>query len=111
MAHISGLRPRVGEWYRRQDRPQPFHVVAVDEDSGTVDIEYFDGTIDEWPADHWAALEIEPCGAPQDWSGPFDDVRPDDLDADAEHMTAESGALLERVFGRDALELEPPEER
>lgn len=111
MTYTGGIQPIVGEWYRRQDRPQPFHVVAVDGDSGTVDVEYFDGTIDEWPVEHWAVLEIGPCEAPQDWSGPFDDVQADDLEPDSEPMAMDSEALLERVLGRDALELEPPEGR
>lgn len=82
------LRPVVGEWYRRRDRPQPFKLVACDDDS--VEVEYFDGTLDEWPLSHWHALDIEPCEAPQDASGPYDDVEqgdepyssPPDLDRD-----------------------------
>jgi hypothetical protein len=66
--------PMVGEWYRRLDRPQAFQVVAFDAPEGTVDIEYFDGTIDEWPISHWYELPIEPCDAPQDSSGPFDAI-------------------------------------
>ncbi len=66
--------PEVGSWYRRLDRPQPFQVVAYDEDEETVDIEYFDGTLDEWPISHWQSLPIEPCAPPEDWTGPFDNI-------------------------------------
>lgn len=76
---MSEMPPVIGDWYRRADRPQVFQVVAIDSEAGTVDIEYFDGTVDEWPMDHWLALEIERCEPPQDWSGPFDDVERDDL--------------------------------
>lgn len=72
--------PEIGEWYRRLDRPQPFHVVAMDDEEGVVEVEYFDGTIDEWPLTHWQELEIEPCDAPQDWTGAFDDVDRSDLE-------------------------------
>ncbi|MBL6749488.1 MAG: hypothetical protein ISP90_03160 [Nevskia sp.] len=81
------LTPVVGEWYRRLDRPQPFQVVAFDDDS--VEIEYFDGTLDEWPKAHWHGLEIEPCDAPQDWTGPFDNVERDDLGVSESDMTPE----------------------
>lgn len=64
--------PVVGERYQRLDRPQPFQVVAIDEDDETVDIEYFDGTVDEWPLWHWLELEIERSGAPPDTSGALD---------------------------------------
>lgn len=69
--------PVVGRWYQRADRPQPFQVVATDVDEQTIDIEYFDGTIDEWPVSHWLELEIEPSGAPPDARGAFDDTDPD----------------------------------
>lgn len=64
--------PVVGSWYRRLDRPQPFQVVAFDRAEDSVDVEYFDGTLDEWPISHWHELPIEICEAPQDWRGPFD---------------------------------------
>lgn len=73
MTHDTGLSPVVGQWYQRADRAQPFQVVAVDEDDETVDVEYFDGTVDEWPLAHWHALDIEPTGAPPDASGALDD--------------------------------------
>lgn len=65
--------PVVGQWYRRSDQSQPFHVVAFDGADQTVDVEYFDGTIDEWPLSHWHGLDIEPSGAPPDPSGAFDE--------------------------------------
>lgn len=67
------LRPVIGQWYQRADRPQPFQVVAIDEHDETVEIEYFDGTVDEWPLSHWHGLDIGPSGAPPDASGVFDD--------------------------------------
>ncbi len=70
--------PEVGGWYRRLDRPQPFQVVAYDDGGDTVDIEYFDGTLDEWPISHWQSLPIERCAPPEDWTGPFDNVEEDE---------------------------------
>lgn len=65
--------PVVGQWYRRSDRPLPFHVVATHAADQTVDVEYFDGTVDEWPLSHWHGLDIVPTGAPPDATGAFDD--------------------------------------
>ena len=70
----SGLPPLVGQWYRRADRQQPFHVVATNAGDRTVDVEYFDGTLDEWPLSHWHCLDIEETGAPPDASGALDDA-------------------------------------
>lgn len=84
--------PVVGRWYRRADRPQAFQVVAVDLDRDSIDLEYFDGTLDEWPLQHWMELDIEACEAPQDWSGPYDSGDGERLDE------SESSTALERLI-------------
>lgn len=67
--------PSVGEWYRYTDGDL-FEVVAVDEDEGTIEIQYFDGTIEEIDAEDWAMQwhdhQIEAAAAPEDWSGSVD---------------------------------------
>lgn len=70
--------PVVGRWYQRADRPLPFHVVATHASDQTVDVEYFDGTVDEWPLSHWHALDIQPSGAAPDASGALDDGTDDE---------------------------------
>lgn len=85
---VYNARPEIGNWYRRLDRPQAFQVIAVDAQAGTVELEYFDGTVDEWPLAHWYALDIEPSAAPQDWSGAFDQVDRGEL-ADGSDMRPE----------------------
>jgi hypothetical protein len=71
--------PVVGNWYLHRDRGEPFQVVALDEDAGTIEIQDFDGAIDEIDLDEWRALGIEPAAAPEDWGGPLDDVEPDEF--------------------------------
>lgn len=68
MAEIS---PIVGNWYRLENG-ELFEVVAVDEDDSTVEIQYFDGTIEELDFDSWEEMEIEEAEAPEDWSGSVD---------------------------------------
>lgn len=86
-------RPVVGDWYRRADRPQAFRVVAVDRGAGTIDVEYFDGTVDEWPVTHWHNLDIEAAEAPNDWTGPFDDLEQDDVETDRAQQEAAQSLL------------------
>lgn len=87
-------RPVVGNWYRRADRPQAFRIVAIDSAAGTIDVEYYDGTVDEWPVTHWLSLDIEAADAPGDWTGPFDDLEQDDIEADGAQQES-ARALLE----------------
>lgn len=70
--------PSVGEWYRHLDG-RCFEVVAVDEDSGTIETQYFDGEVEEYDIETWYELEIEPTAPPEDWSGPYDDLVHDDM--------------------------------
>jgi hypothetical protein len=72
--------PSIGDWYRLNGGDS-FEIVAVDEDDGTIDIQYFDGTLEEmdledWEA-HWSDGALEVAEAPEDWSGSVDIERGD----------------------------------
>ncbi len=51
-----------------------FEVVAVDDHDGTIDIQHFDGTLEETEPDGWIAMLAEPAEAPEDWTGSVDVV-------------------------------------
>ena len=63
--------PAIGRWYRRSNG-QLFEVVAVDEEDATIELQFFDGTIDEVDQDMWSKLLIERVAPPEDWSGSVD---------------------------------------
>ena len=73
------LKPVVTQWYRHLDKGQQFQVTAFDEDEGTVEIQHFDGDVEEVDLDEWSEMEIELIEPPEDWTGPVDDVERDDL--------------------------------
>ena len=81
--------PIVGNWYQSHDG-QVFEVVALDEDDHTVEIQHFDGTLEEFDDDGWIALMPQETDAPEDWTGSLD-VEPEDHDEDE---TAELPAWL-----------------
>jgi hypothetical protein len=74
------LEPIVGNWYRHVDKGQTFTVVAVDERNDVVEIQDFDGGLAEIELTAWPDLELEAAEAPEDWTGPVDDVETDDMD-------------------------------
>jgi len=94
------FEPEVGNWYKDEEG-MSFEVVAADEAGGTVEIQYFDGAVEELDAEAWYAMELVPREPPEDWSGPFDDLVRDDLGDTDEviHPQSWSGPL-------DALEPE-----
>ena len=63
--------PSIGQWFRRPDGTL-LEVVAVDEDDATVEIQLFDGTIDEVEMDVWHEQYLIEVAAPEDWSGAVD---------------------------------------
>ena len=95
---MSDVDPIIGNWYRNQETGNDFEVVALDEDAQTIEIQYFDGEVEELDLDAWYELPIEAIEAPEDWSGPFDEMETDDLgyeaEAEAEEEISDEDDLL-----------------
>ena len=72
------IYPEIGNWYKTLDN-QTFEVVAIDYEEGTIEIQYFNGDVEELDTDTWNEMAIYPSAAPGDWSGPFDNVERDDF--------------------------------
>lgn len=73
------LKPTVGTWYRNLEDGGQFEVVASDDDDGTIEIQYFESEIEELDTEIWNELPLVVTAAPEDWSGPFDDLVQDDM--------------------------------
>ena len=69
--------PEIGSWFRGSDG-KTFEVVAVDDKDRTIEIQHFDGTVEEIDVDGWQEMAAQPIDAPEDWSGSMD-VDDDDL--------------------------------
>ncbi len=65
--------PEIGNWYQSSSSLL-FKIVAIDEQDETIEIQYFDGTVGELEMELWEGLAPEMLDAPDDWSGPFDDL-------------------------------------
>jgi hypothetical protein len=70
--------PVIGQWYRRPGG-ESFEIVAIDRDDHTIEIQYFDGTVEEMEAEGWLEDEIEASEPPEDWTGSLD-VEPEDTE-------------------------------
>ncbi len=104
--------PIIGNWYEHLDKGLSFEVVAVDEDSGTVEIQYFDGDLEEISLDVWYQQEISPREAPEDWTGVMDGVDTDDLGYSETEMGQEDWSEpLHSTKSASRTTEEPPEEQ
>ena len=63
--------PIIGDWYQKPDH-ELFEVVAVDENDGTIEIQYFDGTVEEVEFEAWHEGRFTSAEAPEDYSGSLD---------------------------------------
>ena len=64
-------QPRLGDWYKSITGDR-FEIVALDDDAATMEVQYFDGAIEEIDFDTWNEMEIVPIEPPEDWSGSMD---------------------------------------
>jgi len=71
--------PIVFNWYLHLDKGQQFRVVAIDVSNSFVEIQYFDGDLDEIDMAEWKELEVELIEPPEYWSGPIDITEQDDF--------------------------------
>lgn len=72
------FQPVIGDWYE-SGAGDMFEVVAIDRDEGSVEIQYFDGAIEELDLETWLDLELAPVEPPEDYSGSLDLAREDFL--------------------------------
>ncbi|MCK5480120.1 MAG: hypothetical protein KAJ06_03205, partial [Gammaproteobacteria bacterium] len=85
----SEADPIIDAWYHHPEKAQKFKVTALDDHAATVEIQYFDGNIDELDLDTWYGLDIERIEAPEDWTGPMDNIEKDDLNPVGTEMRRE----------------------
>ena len=91
--------PEVDSWYHHAEKAQKFQVTAIDEHSDTVEIQYFDGTLDEFDLSTWYAMDVESVEAPEDWTGPVDmeDLSSIDAEMSAEDWDAPYNEEMEKL--------------
>jgi hypothetical protein len=70
---------QVGQWYLHRDKGEIFQVIGRDEEARTIEIQTFDGDLDEIDEETWRVLPLGLAEPPEDWTGPVDDVERDDL--------------------------------
>ena len=76
--------PVKGQWYENAEEQETFRVLAVDEDSELVEIEYLDGDIEELDLEEWRELDLELIDEPEGWSDEDDDWDEEDDEEEEE---------------------------
>lgn len=108
---MSNPAPVVGKWFARPGGDS-FEVVAIDRDDLTIEIQYFDGTIEELDFEDWAEEDIERAEPPEDWTGSVD-VDPEDTENEFDAAPGNGASPFEAIDRGEAdgySELELPDE-
>jgi len=82
------IEPILDNWYLHLDKGQKFKVVAIDDDN-LVEIQHFDGDLEEITRRDWDDMDIELSEEPQNWTGSYDIAETDDLGADITETSKE----------------------
>ena len=82
------LDPVVGNWYLNTETDTTFEVMAIDEDEGTVEVQMYEGEVEEIDIDDWYEMNLEEAAEPDDWVGAYDDTD-DEEEEDIEDLDEE----------------------
>ena len=83
------LDPRIDQWYSYIGKGQRFYVIDINEEEKTIEIQHFDGDLEEISFAEWRGLDIELCEEPENWTGALDIAEKDDRGTE---VTDTSGA-------------------
>lgn len=83
---MTNINPIVGDWYKKPGGGL-FEVVATDEGDGTIEVQHYDGTVEEYDFEAWGEMLLLAVEPPEDWSGSFDMEKEDyGVDLDDGHV-------------------------
>ena len=100
---MNTLQPHEGQWYAVRNNGQIFCVINVDSEHEVIDIQDFDGAIDELDFEEWEELDLEAAAAPDDDEGAYggnDDIG-DDSDQDSRRSDWAEPLRVRRINGDD----------
>ncbi len=72
----------------------------MDDLDGTIEMQHFDGTIEESEPEDWLAINAEPAEAPEDWSGSVD-INVEDLPGSHQPLFIDWQSRIEMIDDLD----------
>lgn len=84
-------KPAIGQWYQDAQH-RYFEVVARDEES--VEIQFYDGNIEEIDMDSWVLLSVKSAAEPNDGISPFEELDFNEGDLTEESFQSRDWSLM-----------------
>lgn len=77
---LNEYKPIIDQWYWHHDKGPLFCVTAIDDEERVVEVQHFDGDLEEITFAEWRSMQdIELGEEPENWSGSLDISEPDDF--------------------------------
>ena len=83
--------PAIGSWYQKRSG-NLVKVVALDLTDSTIEIQHYDGTVEELEVDQWPRVIMTEIAEPEDWHGSVD-VSDEDFMFDDEQVVGHPANL------------------
>lgn len=93
---MAQLQPEIGAWFEDIGNGALFEIVAIDDLERTIEIQYLDGTVDEFDLDQWQQLPIAGAAPPEDAYAAYG-MTASELDPDTGQMDPNNP--LDRIEG------------
>jgi hypothetical protein len=111
MNMVTESYPIVSNWYQHLEKGQRFLVVAFDEESELIEVQHFDGSVEEFDLDLWYEMELEPIAEPENWAGAVDVGEIEDLSTSVTDTNSEDwNSPMEEFRGTEMMRANNPME-
>lgn len=96
---LARHQPEVGHWYQDLDAGYQFEVLSIDDVSGMIETQYFEGELGELEKESWYKLNLRPIELPEDWSHSYGYDDRETLQFGEEENDSELTVVEEPWFG------------
>ena len=79
---MAEVQPTIGTWYKNAVSGERFEVVAIDDGAQTIEVQHFEGELEDIDRETWSELALHELPPQEDWGGPFDDLERDEVETD-----------------------------
>ena len=68
---MAKLSPALNAWYQDAQEDVLFEIVAIDEQEGSIEVQFYDGDVGEIDFETWQQMILLPAQPPEDWRSSY----------------------------------------
>ncbi|MFT4861250.1 MAG: hypothetical protein ACI95C_000451 [Pseudohongiellaceae bacterium] len=91
---MKQLKPEISAWYTNSSNGDIFEVIAIDEETDSIEYQLIDGELGEFDTATWDSIKLKHAQQPIDWNADFDAQSDTNSLADADLESDDYSATL-----------------